>query len=242
MNKIAHSTFTLILALLCLQVSAQGYYQSQDQKFKKYFVGAGYGIGDAYWFSNMGSTELYDDKGEIIRSGDMRFNANNNTRILNLEIAAPVYKFRVGLGISFEDFYLDKLSIESNTATANGRVVIFSEKFRFERFYAHVELPFKYDTDKPYSFSMKANVGYFGVSEIDHIKFFGEEHSSRTFFTTLGFIADYKLYSHSYFFINPTFEYKYFGNSPLDSPSEINHNIITFSAIIGLRFDVSREH
>lgn len=220
---------------------ATGYYQTLDRKFKKYFVGFAYGVGSANWFSNLGSSELYDNNGSVIRSGDMRFRAKNPTRMLNLEVSAPVARIRLGLGVSFENFYLDKLTIRSNTPAADGAIIIYDESFRFEKFYLQVETPFQFETTKTYSFGFKGHVGYFGFSGVKHLNFFGEEHQARTFFTNLGLVGDYKILSHTYFYLNPSFEYKYFRNSPYEAPSEIAHNIISFSIVGGLRFDVSRE-
>jgi len=232
-----------MISFMAFSVNAQttGYYQKLDRKYKKYFVGIGYGLGTASWFSNLGSTQLYNNSGGVIRSGDMRFRAQNSTRLLNMEISAPVSKVRIGLGISFEDFYLDKLTLSSNTPGADGKEIVFDDSFRFEKFYAQIEAPFKFETDKPYSFGFKGNVGYYGYSGGSHFNFFGDSQLARTFFVNLGLMGDYKLFPHAYFFINPSFEYKYFRNSQTEAPSEIIHNIISFSAVAGLRFDVSRE-
>lgn len=235
--------FSFLIAVTAFGAVAQttGYYQTLDRKFKKYFVGIAYGAGSANWFSNLGSTELYDNNGSVIRSGDMRFRAKNSTGILNLEVSAPVSKVRLGLGVSFENFYLDKLTVLSNTPGADGTIIIYDESFRFEKFYAQVEVPFKFDTDKSYSFGFKGHIGYFGFSGVKHFNFFGDEHEARTFFSNAGLVGDYRILAHTYFYINPSFEYKYFRNSPVEAPSEIVHNIISLSFVAGLRFDVSRE-
>lgn len=232
-----------MLAVCALSAVAQttGYYQALDRKYKKYFVGVSYGVGTANWYSNLGSTELYDINGSVIRSGDMRFKAKNSTKALNLEVSAPVSRVRIGLGVSFENFYLDKLDIVSNTPGADGAVIVYDESFRFEKFYSQIEVPFSFTTTKPYSFGFKGNIGYFGFSGVKHFNFFGDEHQARTFFTNLGLVGDYKILTHSYFYINPSFEYKYFHNAMSEAPSEIVHNIFSFSIMAGIRFDVSRE-
>ena len=243
MKHLHKTIFAVLFAACTFGALAQttGYYQTLDRKFKKYFVGISYGIGTASWYSNLGNTELYDKNGSVIRSGDMRFKAKNSTDLLNLEVSAPLAKIRVGLGVSFENFYLDKLTISSNTPGADGAIIVYDESFRFEKFYMQVETPFKFDTEKPYSFGFKGHIGYFGFSGVKHFNFFGDEHEARTFFTNLGLVGDYKILSHTYFYINPSCEYKYFRNSPAEAPSEIKHNIVSFSIMGGLRFDVSRE-
>jgi hypothetical protein len=243
LKQLRKTLFVVLFAACSYSAMAQatGYYQTLDRKYKKYFVGITYGVGTASWYSNLGNTELYDKNGSVIRSGDMRFKAKNSTDMLNLEVSAPVAKIRIGLGVSFENFYLDKLTISSNTPGADGAIIVYDESFRFEKFYLHVETPFKFDTDKPYSFGFKGHIGYFGFSGVKHFNFFGDEHEARTFFTNLGLVADYKILSHTYFYINPSCEYKYFRNSPAEAPSEIKHNIVSFSIVGGLRFDVSRE-
>ncbi len=237
----AISTVALTLLIVGAMAQATGYYQGLDRKNKKYFVGFSYGTGATRWFSNLGSSELYDSHGGIIRSGDMRFKARNTTHMLNLEVSAPVSRVRLGLGIAFENYSLDKLSITSNTPGVDGAIVIYDESFRFEKFYAQVEVPFKFDSDKSYSFGFKGHLGYFGYSGVKHYNFFGSEYDARTFFSTIGLVGDYRILAHSYFYVNPSFEYKYFKNSPVETPSEIRHNIISFNIVAGLRFDVSRE-
>lgn len=242
--KLLRATLVVVLfAASALQALAQttGYYQRLDRKYKKYFVGIAYGGGAASWHSNMGSTELYDNTGGIIRSGDIRFKAKNSTSILNMEVSAPVAKIRIGLGVSFENFYLDKLTISSNTPGADGAIIIYDESFRFEKFYLQCEVPFAFETTRPYSFGFKGHLGYFGFSGVKHYNFFGDEHLARTFFGNVGLVGDYKILSHTYFYVNPSFEYKYFHNAEQEAPSEIIHNIFSFSVVAGLRFDVSRE-
>lgn len=243
MKLTRNTILTVLIVASALGAFAQttGYYQTLDRKFKKYFVGVSYGAGTASWFSNLGSSELYDNNGVVIRSGDMRFRAKNPTRMLNLEVSAPVMAVRLGLGVSFENFYLDKLTLHSNTPGADGAIVVYDESFRFEKFYGQVEVPFNFETNKSYSFGFKGHIGYFGFSGVKHFNFFGDEHLARTFFTNLGLVGDYKILSHTYFYLNPAFEYKYFKNSPEEAPSEIKHNIFSFSISGGLRFDVSRE-
>ncbi len=237
-KKILYTALFFSISSACF---AQGYYQGLDRKYKKYFVGGTVGAGYATWISNMGSTELYDKDGTIIISGDIRFKAHNSTKLMNIEVSAPIMKVRFGLGICFEDFFLDKLALRSNTPSADKSIIIFDERFRFEKFYTQIEVPFKFDTDKPYSFSFKGHLGYFGYSGIKRFNFFGERALAHTFFTTLGLVADYRIFSHTYIYINPNFEYKFFKNSNQDAPSNIRHNIFTFNMVGGLRFDVSRE-
>lgn len=217
---------------------------SQDQlstKDKKYFVAIGYGVGNANWFSQLKNADLYDKNGLIIKQGDISFKAKNAVSLLNLETSFPILKVRLGMGISFEKFQLDKIVLSATANNPESNNLIFDESFNFDKFYAFIEIPFNAKTEKPYSFSAKANVGYYAHNGITRFNFFGEEPIASTYLLNLGFLADYKLFPHAYLYINPSYEYKYFRNNKLESPSTIKHNIFSYTIVGGIRVDVSRE-
>ncbi len=220
---------------------AQGsYFQRLDRKHKKAFVTLGYGGGFSRWYSHLENAVLYDKQGMIIQQGNLDFRAKNTFKLYDLEVSAPVAKVRVGLGVCFEEFYLDKLVIKSNSNT-NGTIILFDETFRFDKITGSLEVPFMPESDAMCSISAKLRIGYYNYSGLQRLNFFGQEALSRTFISGLGFVGDVKLFPHTYAYIFPYFEFKYFYNNRFENPDDINHNILTYSVIAGLRFDVSKE-
>jgi hypothetical protein len=229
------------LLLVSLGSSAQfGYFKRLERKQEKYFVGLGYGVGTAHWRSNLDNSQLYDKFGAVIQSGYIRFKAKNSTEFLDLTVQFPLAKIRLGMGINFEKYFLDKLEITASPG-ADAKVILFDESFRFEKFFGIIEVPFWPESKSDFSLSGNSRLGYFGYSGVERLNFFGEESLAKTYFGNLGFIADYRFYPHAYVFVNPSFEYKYFKNSPQENPSIIRHNIFSYMISAGVRVDVSRE-
>jgi hypothetical protein len=224
-----------------LACSAQfGYFKRLERKQEKYFVSAGYGIGTSRWYSNLDNSELYDKFGSVIQSGYIRFKAKNSTQVYDLNVQFPIGKIRLGMGIDFEQYFLDKLEITASPG-ADAHVILFDESFRFEKFFGQVEVPFWPESKSDFSLNFNGRIGYFSYSGVERFNFFGEEALAKTWFTNVGFIADYRFYPHGYLFVHPNFEYKYFKNSPVENPSIIRHNILTGTITFGVRADVSRE-
>lgn len=229
------------MLLISLTASAQfGYFKRLERKQEKYFVGLGYGIGNAYWSSSLDNSQLYDKYGAVIQSGYIRFKARNKTELIDLNVQFPIAKIRVGMGICFEEYYLDKLEITASPG-ADAMVILFDESFRFEKFYGQVEVPFWPESKSDFSLGFNGRIGYFGYSGVERLNFFGEEALAKTFFTNLGLVADYRVYPHVYIYLQPNFEFKYFKNSPVENPSIIRHNIVGYGATGGIRVDVSHE-
>lgn len=232
-----------LLSIATLLFSFNGFSQDDEPSFsstrqKKYFITLGYGIGTARWYSTLNNTVMYDKNGNVIKSGEIQFTARNTTKFYCYEGTFPVMKVRMGLGISFEQFYLDQLAVN---AAGNESNLLFDESFRFDKIYYSLEVPFKFDTDKPYSFSGMTKVGYFNYNGIERFNFFGEEPIAKSFLFNLGFLADYKVFPHTYVFLYPCAEFKYFRNNKDENPSSINHNIVSYNVVGGLRIDVSKE-
>lgn len=221
--------------------SAQfGYFKRLERKQEKYFVGLAYGVGTARWNSNLDNSQLYDKYGAVVQSGYIRFKAKNSTEQYDLTVEFPLAKVRLGMGINFEKYYLDKLEITASPG-ADAKVMLFDESFRFEKFFGICEVPFWPESKSDFTLAAQGRLGYFGYSGVERLNFFGEEALAKTYFTNVGFVADYRFYPHAYVYIHPSFEYKYFKNSPVENPSIIRHNIFTGTIVAGIRFDVSRE-
>jgi hypothetical protein len=209
-----------------------------DRKHAKYFVSLGAGMGTSWWNSTLGNTEVYDQTGSIISSGDLRFKAKNKLDQYYLDVCFPISKLRFGIGINFEYNYIDKLKVLRSTGD---QYILYSESFRFDKFYMLLEMPFNPQSESPLSLNAKMHLGWYGVSYVDHFNFFGEEALAKTYFATLGGLIDYKLYPHTYIFLFPNFEFKYFDNSKEENPADIRHKILTGTISLGIRIDVSKE-
>ncbi|MBN8703486.1 MAG: hypothetical protein J0M08_10500 [Bacteroidetes bacterium] len=238
MKKVLFSALAILFCLPVLFSQEEG--AGSFRKQKKYFVAASYGFGTARWYSTLTNAVIYDKSGNVIRSGEIQFTAKNPTKFYNYEASFPVMKVRMGLGISFEEFYIDQLAL-SSTPTAAESNLIFDESFRFDKIYFTLEVPFKFDSDKLYSFSATSRLGYFNYNGIERFNFFGEEPMARSFLLNLGLLADYKVLPHVYLFVNPCVEFKYFKNNKDETPSTINHNIVSYNIVSGIRIDVSKE-
>lgn len=238
--------------MLCLGlssgVSAQyGYYHDLKVNYQKYFVSLGYGIGTARWYSTLISTAIYDKNGAVLQSGDIDFRARNSTNFYDFNVMFPIQKVRYGLGICFEKFYLDKLQLLRTVNSSNGtgvsgdQILLFDESFRFDKVYAQVEVPFWPESKSLLSLSANMHAGYFSFNGVDRINFFGRDALARSMFIAISPVGDVRIVPHTYLFIQPMFEYKYFKSQALDASGIIKHNIISYSMLGGLRVDVSRE-
>ena len=214
-------------------------FAQKDRKLAKYFLGISYGPGTAWWHSSMSNSQIYDVNGGIVRSGNINFRAKNSTNTICVEGAVPVGRVRLGIGIDFDYYFLDKLKL--TTPNQPDEYVLYPESFRFDKFFASCEIPFNFDSEKAWSVNLRAHVGYFGFSYVDHFSFFGEEALAKTFFGTLGVLTDLKLYPHAYVFFFPKFEYKLYDNNNSENPVQIKHHIFELSCMFGIRIDVSKE-
>lgn len=231
-----------LLILFCLEGRSQGYFQRLETKERKYFVDAGYGLGTARWFSRIEESSLYQPTGNLLKTGNIKFRAKNNTASYHFAIMVPVKKIRLGLGICFEDFYLDKLEISSDNAIKDSRnLLLFDEDFQFQKMFTQIEVPFNFESESKFSLNFNGHLGYYSFSGLGRMNFFGVSPLAQTFFMTAGIVADYKFYPHTYLFVYPNIEGKYFNNSRLELPSNIIHRIITGTVVAGVRIDMSKE-
>ena len=214
-------------------------FAQKDRKNAKYFLGLSYGPGTAWWHSQLVNSEIYDINGAIVRSGNINFRAKNSTNTICVDGAVPIGKVRIGLGIDFDYYFLDKLKLINPNQP--DQYVVFPEFFRFDKFFASCEIPFDFTSEKAWTLNLRGHFGYFGFSYVNHFSLFGEEAIAKTFFTSLGLITDLKLYPHAYVFIFPKFEYKFYDNNSSENPEQIRHHIFELSCMFGIRIDVSTE-
>lgn len=231
--------FLIIICYLPWSRCGQGLCAQKKRFFKdgpteKYFVAVSYGLGNASWNSKINTGSLYDTSGTEMFSGNINFKAKNAYKSINLDVLAPIGKISMGLGISFEDFFIQKIKINSNQ-------YYFAEKFRFEKIYTQLEIPIDHFSNDFFTFNVKVQAGYYGFSYINHIDFFGSDINASVLFINTGILIDYKAFKHLYAFLIPICEYKYFRTNLTERPTVIIHNIFSYGIQFGIRFDVAKE-
>lgn len=228
---------TLLLACFALSGMAQfGYYHDLQVSYEKYFVSASYGTGTSYWNSHLRGTDLLNKDGSTLLTGNIDFKAKNSTDFYDLSVQFPIAKIRYGFGLSFEQFFLDKLELPSTN-----KILLLDENFTFDKMYIQTEIPFFPNSKSPITINGNIHLGYFSYHGVSRLNFFGGDHIARSFYTTVGITSDFRLYPHCYVFVSPTWEYKRFRNSFLEYPSEVTHNINSFCFTAGIRIDLSKE-
>lgn len=234
----------LILALFNLafvaESSAQKWYSVPKKNNEKYLVYVAYGMGTAHWYSELKQTSIYDAQGSAITSGDIKFRAKNSCQFYDLGVLFPTGNFRFGLGMNFERFYLTQIILQNSITQSNpGQGLVFDESFRFDKIYMQFEVPFWPEARSKYSLSANMNLGFFSFNNVDRINLFGSDALANSTFVNLSPIADMTIYPGVSLFIRPACEFKYFKNQAVDSYGQVNHNIITYSCMIGIRYDPS---
>ena len=235
-------TFFLSVSVSCV-FAQYGYYHDLQVSYDKYFIAASVGEGTAFWNSKMHDNDLLNKDGTTLVGGeDIHFKARNPTRLADINVQFPLKKIRYGFGLSFEEFSMDKLTIlDDNQAANTSNIVLLSEQFVFDKMYGQIEVPFFPMSKSPLSINGNFHLGYFGYHGASRLNFFGGDHLAKSFFTTIGFTVDYKLYPHCYVFLMPSYEYKYFKSSIQDQPASVQHNISTWVFSGGIRIDLSKE-
>ncbi|OFY83335.1 MAG: hypothetical protein A3F72_20270 [Bacteroidetes bacterium RIFCSPLOWO2_12_FULL_35_15] len=228
-----------IIIICCTSSSlfAQYFYNRSGSETKSFFINLGYGIGFSNWKSKLENTALYDQYGLAIKSGNLKFKTKTDLRCYDLNVLVPVADIMLGLGLNFEENTMDKIEILNPDPDAG--LIIFDQKFRFDKIYALVEVPFSKELRSNFSLAAQGQFGYYGYSGVDRENFFGVEKMSNTYFAGIGVLASYKVIPHVFVCVHPLFEYKYFDNNSIEKASKISHNIFSFMAIGSVRIDVS---
>lgn len=203
---------------------------------KKYFISLSGSYAQAKWKSSIDGTPLYNGKGNPITSGSFHFNAKNITTATNIEVLAPVSVVRLGLGICFENFKLDRLIVQQN---GNTLYYPFFESFRMDKITLSCEypLPLKFTEKSRFTIDAVAKGGYFGFVNVKSVNLFGGPYIPRSFFTGLGLMVDCEVIEHIYLFVTPYYEFKFFSNSPQESPQIIKHHINSLGLNFGIRYN-----
>jgi len=202
-------------------------------------VTGGVGTGVSYWDSKIENTELYNKYGSPIKSGNLKYKSKTAISCYDLNVIIPVAEIMLGLGVNFEFNSMDKIDIRSPAPDAG--TILFDQRFRIEKIYCLVEVPLQKHIKKNFIASIQSRLGYYGYSGIDRQNFFGEAQMPNTYFVGIGAVGTYRIIPHTFIYILPSFEYKYFQNNGIEKPVSISHNIYTFTFTAGVRIDVSRQ-
>lgn len=230
----------LFLLIFCSQADAQKWYSVPKKNSEKYLVYVAYGMGNAHWFSELKQTSIYDQHGAAITTGDTKFRAKNSSQFYDLGVLFPAGTVRFGLGMNFEKFFLTQIMLQNSVqGPGGGTGIIFDESFRFDKIYMQCEVPFWPDARSKYSLSANLNLGFFSFNNVDRINLFGSDALANSTFVNLSPVADICIFPGVYVFLRPVCEFKYFKNQAVDSIGIVRHNILTYSLMIGLRYDPS---
>ena len=226
-----------LIGIFSAGFSQGGYFFHAHKSSEKYFVAVDYGFGTAHWSSVFKNTEFYDKDGAVIHKGDLKFSSNSPTNNYDVNVMAPLRHVRIGMGIDFEFHHLSQLKIYDKDGVA---FLLFDEGMRFDKVYLQTEVPFKYDSDKKYSFAWNLKAGWYGYTNVKRFNFLGERPFPVSFFVSTGITADYEIYPQVYAFILPNIEYKLYDNSRTEFPVNIRHNVFSMCLRMGLRVDLGR--
>lgn len=102
-----------------------------------------------------------------------------------------------------------------------------------------MEVPFWPESRAKYSLSANLNLGFFSFNNVDRINLFGSDALASSTFVNLSPIADITVFPGVSLFVRPICEYKFFKNGAVDSYGIVRHNIVTYSFMIGVRYDPS---
>lgn len=217
------------------QVPESYFYHAR--KADKYFFSVAYGEGTARWNSVFKNADFYDKDGAVINSGDFKFSATNPTKHLDANVSAPFKKIRLGLGISFEEHYMNQLRFYNKKGD---EILLFDETMRFDKLYFHSEVPFHYATKNKYSFNWNFRLGWYGYTNVRRVNFLGDKPFPVSFLVASGVTMDYEIYPKVFIFIFPNLEYKYYSNSGTEAPVEIRHNVFTANVLAGVRVNFAQ--
>lgn len=199
---------------------------------------AAYGLGSAHWYSQLIETSIYDQNGGATQTGTFKFRARNSSQFYDLGVLFPAGNLRFGLGMNFERFYLTQIDLQNSVNQTSGSM-IFDESFRFDKIYMQMEVPFWPESRSKYSLSANLNLGFFSFNNVDRINLFGSDALANSTFVNLSPIADITIFPGVALFLRPICEFKYFKNGAVDSYGIVRHNIVTYSIMIGIRYDPS---
>jgi hypothetical protein len=233
MTRLYSCLSTLFLLLFSLQQGYSQYYRG-SRLSGEYMVAAVYGVGNSHWLSDTRNHVMFDTRGNQVVGGDYGIRTNSFSQMLGVEAVFPFYQgFSAGLGIAFEEHQLSGLDI---VKPVNSFYFNHYERFRFDKVYAHAEMPVNLIRKKNFMTAVQWRGGYYSFAYLKSDNLFGESRVGRSLFSGFGFVAQYEFTQGFVAFVNPYFEYKYFKNKAAESPVEIRHNVLSYHFNLGIRY------
>lgn len=198
----------ILLAALAMTFST-----AAQEKPERIIIGAGLGVGVTSWQTDVTSpSNSYDGGGVNIP--------------FQLEAMYCTKWIRVGIGIAFEQLFIDSLK---STATTEPGLKFKNQKVGFSKLFLQLE---SYPIQKN-----KLNLGLMlnaGIYRLDD-QFSQNVVSNQILFST-GLIGEYKLTNLVRLYVNPLYEYKYYDLSKLTGLQDIQHKLGSGTLIIGIRY------
>ena len=225
--------FRILLLILPLSFFiSPSFGQYVNSRNSKHFAGISYGVARTSWKSKASEYRFFDHQGNLLFEGDATLKASTASQMLQMEVLAPIQKFRLGMGITFEEYQLYVL--EMTSSTTNGRVG-FTELFRFNKVFAQFEYPTDWVDHENVTLDLNARVGFYGFTGVRNLSIFGERRQGKTVYGSLSAIGSLRLGQLTYLCLRPVLEYKYFRNTIQESPRVISHNMFSYGLLVGVR-------
>ena len=223
--------------LFCLPLKAQWAdaedYFSKDRK-DRYFITLGYGQGRTNWYSRTEGFSLYDRSGQMVLSGDHRLSAVTDHRTYQIGVTGPVGKFRLGMGIEFDEFSLYRIHVKDPAVQDPVSMV---DRFRFDKIHLTAEYPTLWLRSGRMHIDLFMKAGYYAFSKVNSLNLFAQG-SGKTFFGSLGGIYALRVYKDAHFYVRPTFGYRHFDNSDEPGEGAIYHELFSYGVMAGLRYQL----
>lgn len=228
--------FKLLVIGLLLGSSLHGQSGSIEDYFdggkaQDHYITIGYGKGRTSWNSRTAGYDLYDQRGRRVLSGDHQLSAVTVHQTYQIGVVAPVGRFRLGVGIEFDEFFLRRLHLEDR----GSRPISLVEDFRYDKFHLTFEVPFQVKLDK-LDLALFLKGGYYTFSQVDSFSLFGDRTSGNTFFGSIGPIMALDVHEGAHFYLRPYFEYRYFDNFDHPPSGAIHHQLYSYGLTGGLRY------
>lgn len=208
-------------------------YFSKERK-DRYFLTVGYGKGWSDWYSRTDGYALYDRSGTKVLSGDHRLSAVTSHRTYQVEVSAPVGKFRIGMGIEFDEFSLYELHVED---PAISDPISMIDRFRFDKLHLLTEYPTLWLKGQRLHLDLFLKGGYYAFSKVSSFSLF-DQGAGKTFFAAAGGILAYQVIGGAHLYLRPSFGFRHFDNSGRSSEGAIFHDLFSYGLIGGLRYQL----
>jgi hypothetical protein len=189
-------------------------FASGQEKEQNIILGVGSGGGITHWQLQTSGSNFYDSGGPSVP--------------IQLETFYSYQWLRVGMGISFEQLYIDSL----NSSQTNRSVLTFrNRQIGFSKIFLQLEgYPIQ---NSKFNFGLMANIGIYHLDDQ-----FSQEAVIKQMLFSAGIIGEYIVNSNIRLYMNPMFQFKYFEFSTVGIPLDAQNKIGSGLLILGFRYMV----